>query len=98
MAECRLYDYLSGRAYQTGYQPPLQSQHLEKGKIKRNRKKLLFSVIPGQSEGAAPRLEAIDEVFGTDKPVDLLIHVVAFGYAVVRSPSSASSLVKDFKV
>ena len=29
-----LYDYLSGRSYKTGYQPPLQSQHLEKGKMK----------------------------------------------------------------
>ena len=35
-------------------------------------------MIPGQSEGATPRLEAIDRVFGTDRTVDLLIHVVAF--------------------
>jgi nucleoside-triphosphatase THEP1 len=61
-----LYDYLSGKAYQPGYQPPLQSQKLERERVKQGGKRLLFSVIPGQSEGAAPRLEAIDKVFGPE--------------------------------
>ena len=93
-----LHDYITGVAFKKGYQPPEQSQDIETKKTTLSGKPIVFSVIPGQWSGATKGVDAIDDVFNKGKPIDLLIHVVANGFASMRGETSIRSLIKDFLI
>jgi GTPase SAR1 family protein len=87
-----LVDHLTGAAFRQGYKPPGKSQVLEVGKVSRNRKRLRFSVIPGQE--SAPRLDATDDLFG-DNAVDGIVHVVANGFIEIRNQTAREALISE---
>jgi hypothetical protein len=94
-----LHDYLSGRAYESDYETPMQSQRKETGKIKGRtddgKKQVLMTVIPGQTSEI--RHSALDDVF-KQNDTDGVLHVVANGFATIRKQSSIDVLVKDQKL
>lgn len=92
-----LLDHLTGRAFEEGYKPPMQSQRVETGKIRTGGRRLLVSVVPGQ-RGAQPRLESIDKIFKGSKPVQGVVHVVANGFATIRNEVAAQVLIQDNKI
>jgi hypothetical protein len=81
-----LFDHLSGRAFEQGYQSPLRSQKMEQGDITSEAQKLKVHVVPGQD--AQPRRHALDGLFDGKGRVEGVVHVVCNGFATVRSPST----------
>lgn len=92
-----LFHYLTGKVYEANYVSPLQSQAMEKGKVTKKpdgeKRRLFFNVIPGQS--AAPRSDAIETVFLSETPVDVVIHVVSYGHATTRNQGAVQVLLND---
>lgn len=92
-----LLDFLTGKGFKQGYQPPKPSQSLEKGKLsadlKKDKPRMALSVIPGQDD--SPRLQSLDEIFLGKKGVDGVIHVVSNGFIDVRSPDARNFLIKE---
>jgi hypothetical protein len=91
-----LLDHLTGAAFKKGYQIPLQSQSLEKGKIASGKQRIRVAVVPGQD--AQPRLEGLDKLFGGKRGVQGVVHVVGNGFASVRTPGAIQILVRDLKL
>ncbi len=91
-----LLDHLTGKALKIDYQNPDQSQKVEKGKIRLPGQRLKISVVPGQD--ANPRLVAIDDLFSGKKPVEGVVHTVAFGFASIRNADIQNSLIKNHKM
>jgi hypothetical protein len=87
-----LFDHLTRKSEKPGYKLPHRSQKLEKGKVD-GEKRLVLHVIPGQDSN--PRHCAIEELFLGKVPVDGIIHVVSFGYSVIREEQSKWILVQD---
>jgi len=88
-----LFDYLTGVAYKRNYKLPKQSQAAERKALALHRKRLAFSVIPGQE--SPPRYDAIDEIFEDDS-VDGVVHVVGNGFIDIRGGAQARKvLVED---
>jgi hypothetical protein len=92
-----LLDHLTGKAFGPNYRPPMQSEGLEKGKIKGSGKRLLVSVVPGQ-RGAQHRLESLDKIFRGAAAVQGVVHVVANGFATTRTHGAIRSLIHDFRI
>lgn len=92
-----LLDFLSGKGFEQGYQPPKPSQSVETGKLSKTLKKekprMAISVIPGQDD--SPRLQGLDEIFLGKKGVDGVIHVVSNRFIEVRSPEARNLLIKE---
>ena len=78
-----LCDYLTGKAYQRDYQKPGKSEKLEKGKVSTKNLNIRLATVPGQDSPS--KLQALDELFDQDAPIDGVIHVVANGFTNVRS-------------
>ncbi len=82
-----LLDFLTGKGFEQGYQPPKPSQSVEKGKLsktlKKDKPRMAISVLPGQDD--FPRLQGLDEIFLGKKGVDGVIHVVSNGFIDERS-------------
>lgn len=92
-----LLDFLTGKGFEQGYQPPKPSQSVEKGKLskrlKTDKPRMAISVLPGQDD--FPRLQGLDEIFLGKKGVDGVIHVVSNGFIDERSSVAKSSLIKE---
>jgi GTPase SAR1 family protein len=92
-----LLDFLTGKGFKQGYQPPKPSQSLEKGKLsadlKKDKPKMALSVVPGQDD--FPRLQSLDEIFLGKKGVDGVIHVVSNGFIEERSSEARNVLIKE---
>jgi GTPase SAR1 family protein len=89
-----LVDHLTGRAYKVGYEPPeRRSFDVEQDKLKRDRKRMAFSVVPGQD--SPQRTDSLMDVFQGDKPVDGIIHVVCNGFTALRDPDARAVLVSQ---
>ena len=95
-----LLDFLTGKGFEQGYQPPKPSQFVEKGKLskslKKEKPKMALSVLPGQDD--FPRLQGLDEIFLGKKGVDGVIHVVSNGFIDERSSVTRELLVKESKL
>ena len=95
-----LLDFLTGKGFEQGYQPPKPSQSVEKGKLssalKKGKPRMALSVIPGQDD--FPRLQSLDESFLGKKGVDGVIHVVSNGFVELRSLPDRNVLVKETKL
>jgi hypothetical protein len=91
-----LFDHLTGEALKPGYQPPLQSEKPERGVAIVGKKKMKVVVVPGQD--ANPRHVALDELFTGKYPVDGVVHVVANGFATVRTPGAIQTLIQTLKI
>ncbi len=75
-----LFNHIMGRAFARDYVRPMPSIYTETGKLNRS---MGLTVIPGQT--SAPRMKAIqDTLLGKNPPLGI-IHVVANGYATIRS-------------
>ncbi|QDV34460.1 ATP-binding cassette domain-containing protein [Tautonia plasticadhaerens] len=88
-----LLDHLTGRALRPDYQPPGQSTRSESYRIKDKRSRLIVDVVPGQK--ANPRLLMLDELFAGSKKVDLVLHIVANGFATIRNEDARRILIED---
>jgi GTPase SAR1 family protein len=91
-----LFDSLTGKAFEPGYQKPRRSQSKEAGKVPSANSKILVSVVPGQV--AHPRFLALDEIFLGKHPVNGMIHVVSSGFASIRSTDAVRVLVNDHSI
>jgi GTPase SAR1 family protein len=95
-----LLDFLTGKGFEQGYQPPKPSQSVEKGKLsktlKKDKPRMALSVIPGQDD--FPRLQSLDEIFLGKKGVDGVIHVVSNGFVEERSLEARNLLIKETKL
>jgi hypothetical protein len=90
-----LLDHLTGKADEK-YRLPGKSQDVERG-IRRARKlRLLFRVIPGQDSPI--RVQGMDELFNARKPIAGVVHVVANGYASVRSSYARERLEAEMSL
>lgn len=90
-----LFDHLSGTAFDKNYEPPQEmSQAIEIGKMPARRKRIKISVLPGQE--SRPRLQAINELFYGDKPINGVVHVVANGFIELRSPEARQELIEKY--
>jgi len=86
-----LMDYLAGDAHRADYKPPGTSQAIGHGRVPTKGKRIALSVIPGQDR--RPRLEAMDEIFGSNRPVAGVIRVVSNGFITSRSSVSRQNLI-----
>jgi len=92
-----LFEHLTGEAYERGHEPPEQpSMTKDQGKIVERKKRITLITIPGQQR--APRFDAMDELLKKSQPITCLIHVVANGFAKVRSAPAQASLVAQAKL
>ncbi len=95
-----LLDFLTGKGFEQGYQPPKPSQSVEKGKLsktlKKDKPRMAISVLPGQDD--FPRLQGLDEIFLGKKGVDGVIHVVSNGFIEERSSVTRELLIKENKL
>jgi GTPase SAR1 family protein len=85
-----LFDFMTGMGYQPGYRPPGTSTSKEVGNLKRKDETTGLVVIPGQD--SPPRIIATQETILSKSPPDGIIHVVANGFATIRSDSSSDFL------
>lgn len=92
-----LYDYLTGKGFLPNYTPPMQSQVREKGDLTAGKARLVVHVVPGQ-QVSEPRYTALDQVFKGSEPVEGVVHVVAYGHAVIRNESSRNQLITAMKI
>ena len=89
-----LFDHLSGTAFDAKYAPPQEmSQAIEIGKMPARKKRIKISVVPGQE--SRPRLQAINELFYGDKPINGVVHVVANGFVELRHPEARQVLIEQ---
>jgi hypothetical protein len=91
-----LLDHLDGAAFRAGYHPPDESQKQEKGSISRQEKRIRLVTIPGQTSG--PRFQAFNEIMSDKETVDGIVHVVANGFASLRSETAREIWVRDENV
>lgn len=91
-----LFDHLSGKAYNQGYQPPLTSTVVEAGRMRTRKERVRISVIPGQE--AANRLVALNELFLGKRAVNGVVHVVANGFITLRGSTAKQVLVEEGKL
>lgn len=87
-----LVDHLTGTAYKRGYTLPLRSESLEKGKLSATKKRIGFSVLPGQE--STPRFEGLNQLFSDKKAVDGVVHVVANGFIEIREAAARQRLAQ----
>ncbi|HEY3329859.1 MAG TPA: GTPase [Capsulimonadaceae bacterium] len=87
-----LLEHLSGSAYVAGYKPPGASGSVERAKIS-GKSRIIASTIPGQDTYI--RLGAIDRLLKSRRAVDGVIHVVNYGYSVLRETSAADILIQS---
>jgi len=88
-----LFDFLSGQGFKQNYKPPRPSQSVEKGKVRKENRKMAISVLPGQMD--SPRMQGINEIFLDKNVVDGVIHVVCNGFVDVRDKTAREFLIKD---
>jgi hypothetical protein len=88
-----LLDHLTGDAYKRGYHPPDESQESERGKISEQRKRIHLVTVPGQNSG--PRYEAFNTLITDRETIDGVVHVVANGFASMRSETAKEILQRD---
>jgi 50S ribosome-binding GTPase len=98
-----LLDHLTGKPYAMkrktviyNYILPQQSQKHEESKAKSKGKKIILTTVPGQD--AEPRHVALDRLFQSKQPVEGVIHVVANGYARVRSETARRVMARELKI
>jgi hypothetical protein len=89
-----LLDHLTGKALKPGYSLPPQSRKMEKGKPEKSERRILVEVVPGQ--GSPNRSAALDKLFKGKRPVDGVVHVVANGFARIRT--GIHQLIKDANI
>jgi GTPase SAR1 family protein len=87
-----LCDYLTGEAYKRDYQKPGKSEKLEKGIVSTKSLNIRLATVPGQD--SPNKLQALDELFDQDSPIDGVIYVVANGFTNVRSAFAQELLAK----
>jgi hypothetical protein len=85
-----LLDNLTGKAFEQGYTKPRKSQREEQGAVQ-SKQRIRASVVPGQL--SSPRYESLDELFGGQKQVDGVIHVVSAGLPLIREDAHRQQLV-----
>jgi hypothetical protein len=88
-----LFDYLMGKGYEPGYEPPGKSRSLESGAKADRGRKIALSVIPGDI--SRPRYDAIDKLILGKSPPDGIIHVVANGFAEIRHDDARAHLIEE---
>jgi hypothetical protein len=88
-----LLDAMTGKLLKPGYKKPGRSRSMEQARLRNAGKRILWSVVPGQI--AYPRYVALDKLFSGNDPVDGVIHVVSWGYAVVREEDARRILIRD---
>ena len=87
-----LFDYMTGKAYRSGYKPPSTSRVAETGKLG----KTGLLVVPGQS--SAPRFAAVQSTLLGKRPPMGIIHVVANGFASIRGEEATRVLQKTARI
>ncbi|WP_164929510.1 hypothetical protein [Gloeobacter violaceus] len=85
-----LLDYVTGKAYDRGYSPPMTSTKIEEGREGR----LVLRVIPGKET----RYMLESELFLEETKVDGVVYVVANGFASIRNELAKASLIEDQNV
>jgi hypothetical protein len=105
-----LRDYLRSAGRSLGYSPPATSYSTETGKLSATyrqnmrsleevpHKQIELIVIPGEEGGGTSRRQILEKHFGGENPPDVVIHVVCYGYILVRHPLARQALVKEGKL
>ncbi len=88
-----LCNYMTGKAYRAGYKPSEMSMRAEKEKLN---KAIGLLVLPGQQ--ITPRWDAAQETILGKKPPIGIIHVVANGFATIRSDIASEILYTTNKL
>ena len=88
-----LFDYLMGKGYEPGYEPPGKSRSVESGAKAEGSEKIALAVIPGDVSG--PRYDAIDKLILGKSPPDGIIHVVANGFAEIRHDDARAQQIEE---
>jgi len=91
-----LLDYLTGRAYERGYEPPDTSKRAERGTTTSAKWPVGLVVVPGQF--SRPRMEAVEGTLLGKRPPVGVVHVVANGFASVRGHEASDTIAKTAKL
>lgn len=91
-----LADFLSGRAYAMGYEPPDFSFVEETNRMATEKAKVALRVVPGHA--SPQRNDSLEELFEAKRPVCGVIHVVANGFARLREEATKDTWLRDLKV
>ncbi len=90
-----MVDTLLGKSLKPGYRKPMPSQSVEKQVLNLSRN-VAVTIVPGQAAGH--RFVGLDEVFGSRKPVEGVVHVVGFGYSTERNDVRVQNLIRETKL
>lgn len=93
-----LMDFLTGKGFEQGYNPPPESTLLEKAKRKSGkvgrRIRMGLSVVPGSDSPI--RYQSLDEIFDPYEGPGGVIHVLSNGYVSLRSDMAQDVLQGKF--
>jgi GTPase SAR1 family protein len=87
-----LFDHVSGKAFNRGYLPPLESNVPEAEKLKYNRKRFTLTVVQGQE--SPQRDDTLQKAFASKRQIDGVIHVVCNGFTALRDSESQAILAE----
>jgi GTPase SAR1 family protein len=88
-------DYLTGKAYQQGYRPPLMSHSIERAKITADGENRGLLVIPGQD---SVQWRSVQNTLLGKKPPLGVIHVICDGYVSFRDQGSSEAIQRLTKL